>query len=53
MTDRRNTPFVRFDPGDCLADDNPNKCVTVRSEVEASNVFALAAGHCRMSGSST
>ncbi|MBZ9795142.1 acyltransferase family protein [Mesorhizobium sp. ES1-4] len=39
----RNTPFVKFDPGDCLAAD-PDKCVTVRSEVEARNVLALAAG---------
>jgi peptidoglycan/LPS O-acetylase OafA/YrhL len=38
----RNTPFVKFDPGDCLAAD-PDKCVTARQEVEASNVFALAA----------
>ncbi|MCZ8547089.1 acyltransferase [Mesorhizobium qingshengii] len=38
----RNTPFVKFDPGDCLAA-NPDKCVTARQDVEASNVFALAA----------
>ena len=38
----RNTPFVKFDPGDCLAA-NPDKCVTARKQVEASNVFALAA----------
>ena len=38
----RNTPFVKFDPGDCLAAD-PRKCVTARKEVEASDVFAQAA----------
>lgn len=39
----RNTPFVKFDPGDCLAAD-PDKCVNARQEVETSDVFALAAG---------
>ncbi|MFA6157096.1 acyltransferase family protein [Mesorhizobium sp.] len=38
----RNTPYLKFDPGDCLAAD-PAKCVTVRKEVEASNVLAVAA----------
>jgi hypothetical protein len=39
----RNTPYLKFDPGDCLAT-NPAKCVTARKEVEASNVLAVAAG---------
>jgi peptidoglycan/LPS O-acetylase OafA/YrhL len=38
----RNTPFVDFDPGDCLAGD-PDKCITKRKDAETPNVFALAA----------
>lgn len=38
----RNTPFSKFDPGDCLAVD-PKKCVNPRADVERADIFALAA----------
>ncbi|TPL92222.1 acyltransferase family protein [Mesorhizobium sp. B2-3-12] len=38
----RNTPFIRFDPGDCLAA-NPDKCATPRKDGERINILALAA----------
>ncbi|RUV00241.1 acyltransferase [Mesorhizobium sp. M6A.T.Cr.TU.017.01.1.1] len=38
----RNTPYIRFDPGDCLRT-TPTKCFTKRSEVESNSTFALAA----------
>ncbi|CAN7219565.1 acyltransferase family protein [Mesorhizobium sp. LjNodule214] len=38
----RNTPYVKFDPGDCLSA-TPQKCFTPRSEGEPSNVLAEAA----------
>ncbi|MBA1144029.1 acyltransferase family protein [Mesorhizobium neociceri] len=38
----RNTPYMKFDPGDCLSA-TPTKCVTRLSDVERSNVLVLAA----------
>lgn len=37
----RNTPYVRFDPGECLSA-TPTKCFTSRGEGAPSNVLALA-----------
>lgn len=39
----RNTPYVLFDPGDCLAA-NPAKCISPRKEGSREDVFAKAAG---------
>jgi peptidoglycan/LPS O-acetylase OafA/YrhL len=38
----RNTPYMKFDPGDCLSS-TPTKCVTKLSDVERSSVLTLAA----------
>jgi peptidoglycan/LPS O-acetylase OafA/YrhL len=38
----RNTPRVRFNPGDCLAA-KPEKCATTRKDIEPTNILALAA----------
>ncbi len=38
----RNTPYMKFDPGDCLSA-TPTKCFTKLSDVERSDVLALAA----------
>ncbi|WP_167434483.1 acyltransferase family protein [Mesorhizobium helmanticense] len=38
----RNTPYIKFDPGDCLKA-TPTKCFTKRNEVESNNTLALAA----------
>ncbi|TIS87127.1 MAG: acyltransferase [Mesorhizobium sp.] len=38
----RNTPYMKFDPGDCLSA-TPTKCFTRRSEAEPSDILALAA----------
>jgi len=38
----RNTPYMKFDPGDCLSA-TPTKCVTKLNEVERSDVLVLAA----------
>ncbi|WP_084630639.1 acyltransferase family protein [Mesorhizobium sp. LSJC285A00] len=38
----RNTPYMKFDPGECLSS-TPTKCVTKLSDIERSNVLALAA----------
>jgi len=42
----RNTPYSKFDPGDCLAAD-PKKCINPRGEVERADIFALAAAPMR------
>ncbi|ESZ69545.1 hypothetical protein X727_17305 [Mesorhizobium sp. L103C119B0] len=38
----RNTPLMRFEPGDCLSA-TPAKCFTKRSDAELNNLLALAA----------
>jgi peptidoglycan/LPS O-acetylase OafA/YrhL len=38
-----DTPWMPFQPGDCLASDKPEDCEALRSEVEASDIFAYAA----------
>ena len=38
----RNTPYVKFDPGECLSA-TPAKCFTSRSEGAPNDVLALAA----------
>src|SRR5690606_27357534 len=39
----RDTPWMPFQPGDCLASGKPEDCEAPRSEVEASDIFAHAA----------
>lgn len=38
----RNTPYMKFDPGDCLSA-TPTECVTKLSDVERSDALVLAA----------
>ncbi|MGX9147646.1 acyltransferase family protein [Mesorhizobium sp. 128a] len=38
----RNTPYMKFDPGDCLSS-TPTKCVTKLGDIERSDVLVLAA----------
>ena len=39
----RDTPWMQFEPGDCLAAGDPSLCTTPRREAEASDVFSQAA----------
>lgn len=39
----RDTPWMPFQPGDCLAAGNPAECTAPRADVEASDIFAYAA----------
>lgn len=39
----RDTPWMPFEPGDCLAAGDPAACTAPRAKVEASDIFAYAA----------
>lgn len=39
----QDTPWMTFEPGDCLAAGDPQKCTSVRTEVEADDLLSKAA----------